>query len=242
VTKPVPPTSWFFGIQYLTLTPAGVGDGRFIQWKTLPVAPYIATEFKHEEVYQLAAKCLYLERKNIEPSVESLALFDRHCAMALPDKGDKYALIYCMETFAETSCKLLKLIHPQTGSISRDVKDIDAQIAFEVGDLEANNRHCQYRSYLVCTQEGYKQAERSITLNFLRRYPTQRDYDTSEVAHLRSLIQMALSGVDYASLPREVTLQELLLGPYLFTVVAKTSSRESIKDIRSSLGGGFDVV
>ena len=230
-------SSWFFGLQHLTLSPEGEGNSRFIHWKTLPVAPYVVSEYRHEKVYQLAAKCLFLERKNMEPSVASIALFDRYCAMALQDKSDKYALIYCVETFAETSCKLLKLMHPHTGSMGRDTKEIDSQIEYEVGDLEANNRHCQYYSYLVCTQEGYKQAERSIALNFLRRYPTQRDYDAPEVAHVRSLIQIDLSGVDYVSLPRELALQELLLGPYLFTVVAKISSKESIRDVRTSLGG-----
>lgn len=239
---PVLSSSWFFGIQYLKLTPIEQGNNRFIHWKNLPVATYTASNYRQEQVYKLAAKCLYLERKNIEPSIESIAMFDRYCCMALPDKGDKYALIYCMETFAEAPCKLLKLIHPNTGFLGRDVEEMDTQIAFEVADLEVNNRHCQYHYYPVCTQEGYKQAERSITLNFLQRYPTQWDYDEPEVVHLRSSIQMALGAVDYASLPKELTLQELLLGPYLFTVVAKASSRESIKDIQSSFGGGFDVV
>ena len=219
------PAVWYYGLEHLTLSPLLQEGARYLVWRGNRIADFASLDtsiFIHTEVFDLAAKCLYLERHNIVPTVTTLAMLDRYSSMALNIPGQRYLLIYSLETFARTPFRLMPLsIQPTT--ITNDLSEFDDVVEIELGSMKMVNDNCHHYVCPIFTKEGLKKAARSVTINSLSRFPSQYDFDEPEFLHLRSNILMALNSINTDELPLEASAKELLLAPYLLFAAAKSN-------------------
>ena len=218
---------WLGGIEHLSQVWLSAVDV-YISWREVPVVRHYCRNadigdevFIHADLYKLAAICLFLEDRGIEPNVDAVQMINRVCETALMEPSQKYLLIYSLNPVAQTLGTVISIFPPCSGNMAADIADINRQVEQAVQLIEREHSLCTFYHYLICTQEDFRVAERSITLNALNRYTVQSDIDDAQAQRIKADIVFTLkSAVDSIHLPSAQAVQDRLLRPYIFKTVA----------------------
>lgn len=205
----------------------------YLCWRGLPVQD--AQLVERHSVDRLSATCMYLEGLGIKPDVHSIALFKRGIEYALHDEASKKILfLFCLQPSAldRPHAFTFTLERNNSGNIEHDV----ARILKEAEHYKNLLSGCgdYFVDCIICTQEAYQHAKEKIAYHSIPYLATSEDEKDIEKQAALQEIYATLESLQPNQLPLARSIEDRLIGPYLYQIVA-SRARRGLGSVRGGL-------